>query len=129
MNNPADGKLSAFSFDAVFQDASQADIYNEIARPLVENVLVGYNATIFAYGQTGTGKTFTMEGEPSPEKKGIIPNSFAQIFTSISKAPPDTRYGNLQIIQCKFRSSRSNWNWVRQKLENWCSISVFIADS
>ena len=49
--------------------------------------------TIFAYGQTGTGKTFTMEGVRSiPEKKGIIPNSFAHIFGEISKAGGDVKF-------------------------------------
>ena len=48
-------------------------------------VLEGYNGTVFAYGQTGTGKTFTMEGVRSnPELKGIIPNSFAHIFRKFS---------------------------------------------
>ena len=62
------------------------EVYNQAARPLVENVLSGYNATIFAYGQTGTGKTFTMEGTPqAAELRGIIPNSFAHIFGIISK--------------------------------------------
>ena len=47
-------------------------------------VLEGYNGTVFAYGQTGTGKTFTMEGVRSnPELKGIIPNSFAHIFRNV----------------------------------------------
>ena len=35
--------------------------------PLLEEVLLGYNCTVFAYGQTGTGKTFTMEGERTPD--------------------------------------------------------------
>ena len=61
-------------------------MYNRVARPIVDNVLEGYNGTIFAYGQTGTGKTFTMEGDRSvPELKGIIPNSFAHIFGHINK--------------------------------------------
>lgn len=51
------------------------DVYNRVARPIVENVLEGYNGTIFAYGQTGTGKTFTMEGNRTvPELKGIPTN-------------------------------------------------------
>ena len=50
------------------------------------------SGTIFAYGQTGTGKTFTMEGVRSvPELRGIIPNSFAHIFGHIAKAEGDTR--------------------------------------
>lgn len=77
-----------FSFDAIFgTDSTQVDVYNETARPIVEKVLAGYNGTIFAYGQTGTGKTFTMEGINSkPELRGIIPNSFAHIFGFIAKA-------------------------------------------
>ena len=47
----------------------------------------GYNGTIFAYGQTGTGKTFTMMGVPtSVELRGVIPNSFQHIFDRITTA-------------------------------------------
>ena len=47
--------------------------------------------TVFAYGQTGTGKTFTMEGNRSvPELAGIIPNSFAHVFGHIAKCEEDT---------------------------------------
>ncbi|CAL8123332.1 unnamed protein product [Orchesella dallaii] len=89
-----------FSFDHVFPMLStQADVYNAVARPIVQNVLEGYNGTIFAYGQTGTGKTFTMEGlNEVPELKGIIPNSFAQIFTSIAKAAEGQRF----LVRCSY---------------------------
>jgi len=51
-----------------------------------------FSGTIFAYGQTGTGKTFTMEGVRAvPELRGIIPNSFAHVFGHIAKAEGDTR--------------------------------------
>lgn len=64
-----------------------------MARPIVDKVFDGFNGTIFAYGQTGTGKTFTMEGShTSPELKGIIPNSFAHIFGHIAKAKEDVKY-------------------------------------
>lgn len=64
----------------------QLDVYNQVARPLVEAVLNGYNGTIFAYGQTGCGKTFTMLGKDSPpDLRGIIPNAFAHLFSEISK--------------------------------------------
>ncbi|XP_025085555.1 kinesin-like protein KIF3A isoform X2 [Pomacea canaliculata] len=83
-----------FTFDIVYgSDCKQLDVYNEIARPVVDCVLEGYNGTIFAYGQTGTGKTFTMEGIRSiPEKRGIIPNSFAHVFGHIAKAEEDIRF-------------------------------------
>ncbi|KAK7495339.1 hypothetical protein BaRGS_00013521, partial [Batillaria attramentaria] len=83
-----------FTFDIVFApDCKQVDVYNEVARPVVDCVLEGYNGTIFAYGQTGTGKTFTMEGVRAfPEKRGIIPNSFAHVFGHIAKAEEDVRF-------------------------------------
>ena len=57
--------------------------------------------TIFAYGQTGTGKTFTMEGVRSvPELRGIIPNSFAHVFGHIAKAEGDSRF--LVSVLCVF---------------------------
>ncbi|CAH8496866.1 unnamed protein product [Schistosoma turkestanicum] len=83
-----------FTFDFVFgYNSKQTDIYNRVARPIVDKVLEGYNGTIFAYGQTGTGKTFTMEGNRSePELRGIIPNSFAHIFGAIAKADANTSF-------------------------------------
>lgn len=87
-NASQDEPSKTFFFDAVFTtEATQVDIYNETARPVVDKVLEGYNGTIFAYGQTGTGKTFTMSGyKSSPQLRGIIPNSFAHIFGYIAKA-------------------------------------------
>jgi len=77
-----------FTFDVIFgKESAQVDVYNEIARPIVEKVLAGYNGTILAYGQTGTGKTHTMEGKSEdPQLRGVIPNSFAHIFGFIAKA-------------------------------------------
>ena len=72
------------------------EVYNQAARPIVQNVLQGYNGTIFAYGQTGTGKTHTMEGDPhAPELRGIIPNSFAHIFGHIAKESENKKYNSL----------------------------------
>ncbi|KAG0439865.1 hypothetical protein HPB47_016498 [Ixodes persulcatus] len=89
-----DAPPKMFTFDTVFDaDSKQMDVYNQAARPIVENVLEGYNGTIFAYGQTGTGKTYTMAGDRSvPELKGIIPNTFAHIFGHIAKAGDDKKF-------------------------------------
>lgn len=63
-------------------------MYQKTAEPIVESVLEGYNGTIFAYGQTGTGKTHTMEGKSSPpEMRGIIPRTFEHIFKVIDGTP------------------------------------------
>ncbi|PAV65692.1 hypothetical protein WR25_17211 [Diploscapter pachys] len=84
----------AFFFDTVFHpECDQMTVYNMAARPIVENVLKGYNGTIFAYGQTGTGKTWTMTGDlERSEQQGIIPNSFAHIFDHIAKCQHDTTF-------------------------------------
>ncbi|NXQ19651.1 KIF17 protein, partial [Peucedramus taeniatus] len=66
---------------------STEHIYNEIAYSLVEGVLEGYNGTIFAYGHTGSGKSFTMQGVADPSsQKGIIPWAFEHIFESVQCA-------------------------------------------
>ncbi|GMH45965.1 hypothetical protein BSKO_13929 [Bryopsis sp. KO-2023] len=72
-----------FTFDSVFDwNSQQQAIFDECARPIVDSVMEGYNGTIFAYGQTGTGKTHTMEGVPG-DQQGIIPNTFNHIFEKI----------------------------------------------
>ncbi|XP_054162306.1 osmotic avoidance abnormal protein 3-like [Oppia nitens] len=90
INNPNDliGPPKTFSYDgAYYIEATTEQIYNEIAFPLVESVTEGYNGTVFAYGQTGCGKSFTMQGINSPSsQKGIIPRSFEHIFEAIATA-------------------------------------------
>ena len=84
----------SFTFDHVFgPDITQKGLYDKAAAPAVESVLNGFNATVFAYGQTGAGKSHTMEGYPDPpELRGIIPNSFAHIFEEVAKADENTQY-------------------------------------
>ncbi|KAJ2394870.1 Kinesin- motor protein, partial [Coemansia sp. RSA 2559] len=53
-----------YHFDGVFgPKATQENVYDKIVNPILNEVMQGYNCTIFAYGQTGTGKTYTMEGD------------------------------------------------------------------
>jgi len=66
---------------------------------LVESVIKGYNGTIFAYGQTGCGKTHTMLGVPTdPNLRGIIPNCFAQIFGFIDEKNKDIKF----LVRCSY---------------------------
>ena len=83
--NPKKDQRKQFTFDYTYgMQSEQKQIFEDCAFGIIESVLEGYNGTIFAYGQTGTGKTFTMEGESSDENlKGIIPRSFEQIFNTI----------------------------------------------
>ncbi|KAK6234771.1 hypothetical protein QUC31_018546 [Theobroma cacao] len=76
-----------FLFDKVFGPSSQQkELFDLAVSPIVNEVLEGYNCTIFAYGQTGTGKTYTMEGGARkkngefPTDAGVIPRAVKQIF-------------------------------------------------
>lgn len=76
-----------FSFDHIFDFSSvQKEVYAKVGKPVVDCVLEGYNGTIFAYGQTGTGKTHTMIGGLG-ESKGIIPRCMKQIFSTVKNSP------------------------------------------
>uniref|UniRef100_A0A8B9KJP5 Kinesin-like protein n=1 Tax=Astyanax mexicanus TaxID=7994 RepID=A0A8B9KJP5_ASTMX len=123
-----------FTFDTVFSpDSKQLDVYNLTARPIVDSVLEGYNGTIFAYGQTGTGKTFTMEGVRAvPELRGIIPNSFAHIFGHIAKAEGDTRFlvrvSYLEIYNEEVRDLLGKDQMQRLEVKERPDVGVYIKD-
>ncbi|KAM9840843.1 kinesin-like protein KIF3C [Aulostomus maculatus] len=92
--SPPSEPQKTFTFDGVYDaNSKQRDLYDESVRPLIDSVLAGFNGTIFAYGQTGTGKTYTMQGAwLDPEKRGVIPNAFDHIFTHISRSQADRQY-------------------------------------
>ncbi|KAG7305298.1 hypothetical protein JYU34_009343 [Plutella xylostella] len=73
---------SSFTFDKVYDEKTRTnDVYNDIAKPIVEAATAGINGTIFAYGQTSSGKTYTMSGtERAP---GIIPLAVLNLFDII----------------------------------------------
>eukprot|EP00931_Biecheleriopsis_adriatica_P083680 TRINITY_DN5732_c0_g2_i1.p1 TRINITY_DN5732_c0_g2~~TRINITY_DN5732_c0_g2_i1.p1 ORF type:complete len:603 (-),score=148.24 TRINITY_DN5732_c0_g2_i1:157-1965(-) len=78
-----------FGFDRVFSTSStQADIFEEISL-LVQSALDGYRVAIFAYGQTGGGKTYTMDGPQGtaapPEVRGVIPRTVDLIFREVEE--------------------------------------------
>ncbi|KAJ6702732.1 KINESIN-LIKE PROTEIN KLP-3 [Salix viminalis] len=73
-----DSKSKSYTFDKVLHpDSSQDEVFTEV-EPIIKSVLDGYNACIFAYGQTGTGKTFTMEGDG--DTPGIVPRAMEALF-------------------------------------------------
>uniref|UniRef100_G3U1G9 Kinesin-like protein n=1 Tax=Loxodonta africana TaxID=9785 RepID=G3U1G9_LOXAF len=123
-----------FTFDTVFgPESKQLDVYNLTARPIIDSVLEGYNGTIFAYGQTGTGKTFTMEGVRAvPELRGIIPNSFAHIFGHIAKAEGDTRFlvrvSYLEIYNEEVRDLLGKDQTQRLEVKERPDVGVYIKD-
>ena len=105
LTNPSsDNDKKGFTFDAVYdENSTQRAVYDETAYPLVESVLKGYNGTIFAYGQTGCGKTHTMQGLASPpELRGIIPNSFDHIFDHIQVASAKKTERVEFLVRCSY---------------------------
>ncbi|XP_029452136.1 kinesin-like protein KIF3C isoform X2 [Rhinatrema bivittatum] len=128
------GELAkTFTFDAVYDASSkQADLYDETVRPLIDSVLQGFNGTIFAYGQTGTGKTYTMQGVwAESEKRGIIPNSFDHIFTHISRSQNQqylVRASYLEIYQEEIRDLLAKDQSKRMELKENPETGVYIKD-
>ena len=56
--------VACYTFDNCFDtNSSQKQVYERMVKPSVQSVICGINSTVFAYGQTGTGKTFTMQGD------------------------------------------------------------------
>ncbi|XP_017171935.1 kinesin-like protein KIF21A isoform X7 [Mus musculus] len=84
------GKDKAFTFDYVFDiDSQQEQIYTQCIEKLIEGCFEGYNATVFAYGQTGAGKTYTMgtgfDVNIMEEEQGIISRAVRHLFKSIDE--------------------------------------------
>ncbi|XP_014687167.1 kinesin heavy chain [Equus asinus] len=79
------GQGKPYVFDRVLPPSTtQEQVYNACAKQIVKDVLEGYNGTIFAYGQTSSGKTHTMEGKlHDPQLMGIIPRIAHDIFDHI----------------------------------------------
>ncbi|KAL7513645.1 hypothetical protein ACHAXN_010899 [Cyclotella atomus] len=129
------GEVSkTFAFDAVFSESSsQRQIYGVSAAPVVQSVLEGYNGTVFCYGQTGAGKTHTMEGvnEPS-ELRGIIPNTFEHIFDHIalngSKDKYLVRASYFEIYNEEIRDLLSSKPQISLELKESPDSGVYVKD-
>ncbi|GAM17301.1 hypothetical protein SAMD00019534_004760 [Acytostelium subglobosum LB1] len=90
-----EGANHSFTFDRIYTEKnSQKDVYDDAAKPVIEDIMQGYNGTIFVYGQTSSGKTHTMQG-PSiddPELKGVIPRMINTVFDCIKKADENIEF-------------------------------------
>ncbi len=99
----------SFTLDGVEAEDSQSHFYDRVARDTIDDIFKGYNGTIFAYGPTGSGKTYTMLGPDiySPEFMGIIPRASSQIFDHICSSEVEVEYemkcGMLEIYRENLR--------------------------
>jgi kinesin family protein 11 len=91
------------------QYSTQQEVFTESIVPIIKEVMLGFNCTVFAYGQTGTGKTHTMEGElGSGEQAGIIPRSLNLIFDLLPKSC--TEYSvRLSFVELYNEVRRLSW--------------------
>ncbi|XP_038562354.1 kinesin-like protein KIF23 isoform X5 [Micropterus salmoides] len=82
-NRNGEYKETQYSFKKVFRvSISQMELFEDVAKPLVDDLIHGKNGLLFTYGVTGSGKTFTMTG--SPGQGGLLPRSLDMIFNSIA---------------------------------------------
>ncbi|XP_062233656.1 kinesin-like protein KIN-UB [Phragmites australis] len=88
-----------YEFDEVLTEfSSQKRVYEVVAKPVVESVLEGYNGTVMAYGQTGTGKTFTLGrlGDEDTAARGIMVRAMEDILADITF---ETDYVSVSYLQ------------------------------
>ncbi|KAG6669792.1 kinesin-like protein KIN-UC isoform X1 [Carya illinoinensis] len=92
----------SYRFDEVFTEtASQKRVYEVVAKPVVESVLNGYNGTIMAYGQTGTGKTYTLGklGKDDAAGRGIMLRALEDIIGNISTSSDTIEVSYFQLYK------------------------------
>lgn len=92
-----------YQFDEILTDtASQKRVYEVVAKPVVESVLEGYNGTVMAYGQTGTGKTFTLGklGDEDTADRGIMVRALEDILAVINPVHDTVTVSYLQYKTC-----------------------------
>lgn len=84
--------LGPFTFDGIQTGSANRPVYVSVARPLVRAALDGYDAVVFAYGQTASGKTFTLSGDEKGQEAGIIPRAVRDIFRGIRQSSARREY-------------------------------------
>ncbi|XP_077998680.1 kinesin-like protein KIF1A [Glandiceps talaboti] len=94
IKNPKTNDNKSFNFDYSYWShttpedhnyASQRQVYKDIGEEMLEHAFEGYNVCIFAYGQTGAGKSYTMMGRQEPDQEGIMPQLCEELFKRIGK--------------------------------------------
>lgn len=122
-----------FTFDAAYnEDVMQQELFEDTAQPIVAFTFEGYNGTIFAYGQTGTGKTHTMEGEENPpELRGVMSRTFESVFKEIEDGASKqflVRASYLEIYKENVRDLLSNNPKNRLQLHEKKDCGVYVKD-
>ncbi|AYU81617.1 OSM3-like kinesin, putative [Leishmania donovani] len=103
------GDADVFAFDAVYNNSfTQRDIFLQEVQPLADAVLQGYNATVFAYGQSGSGKTHTMTGKLSQRNMwGMMPQVVDYLFSEIKKLTSSTKTFKVKVSYVELYNGKS----------------------
>ncbi|QLG74817.1 hypothetical protein HG535_0H01440 [Zygotorulaspora mrakii] len=121
-----------YMFDQVFgAESDQETLFNSVARSYIHEMLQGYNCTVFAYGQTGTGKTYTMSGDivilgdlESKDKillgehAGIIPRVLVDLFKQLSEESREysVKVSFLELYNEKLKDLLADGDEVEEKI-------------
>ncbi|KAK2747384.1 kinesin motor protein cin8 [Onygenales sp. PD_40] len=112
-----------YHFDKVFSPAAdQAIIYEDVVAPILNEMLSGYNCTIFAYGQTGTGKTYTMSGDMNDalgllsDAAGIIPRVLYSLFKKLEDVEHSVKCSFIELYNEELRDLLSSEDGTKLKI-------------
>ncbi|CAH1770425.1 2789_t:CDS:2, partial [Entrophospora sp. SA101] len=118
-----DASCKSYTFDKVFgKEANQQKIFDSVVNPILYEVLDGFNCTLFAYGQTSTGKTYTMEGDLNirygisggnviiSPNAGVIPRSLCSLFQTLESESADysVKVSYIELYNEKLKDLLSN---------------------
>ncbi|GMN48317.1 hypothetical protein TIFTF001_017493 [Ficus carica] len=116
-------EIFTFSFDKVFyENSEQASVFEFLALPIVRDAVNGINGTIITYGQTGAGKTYSMEGpgilECDELKKGLLPRVVDGIFECIKSSEEATKYSvKLSMVEIYMERVRDLFDLTKDNIQ------------
>ncbi|CAH8272482.1 unnamed protein product [Arabidopsis lyrata] len=120
------GSRKEFEFDKVFhQSATQEDVFGEV-KPILRSALDGHNVCVLAYGQTGTGKTFTMDG--TNEQPGLAPRAIKELFNEASMDPTHSVTFKMSMLEI-YMGNLKDLLSARQSLKSYeasakCNLNI-----
>lgn len=115
--------------------ASQNDVFEELGQPVIDWVLAGYNCCVFAYGQTGTGKTYTMSGNMNgePSEYGLVPRICFGLFDDLENSSADfddatVTFSHMEIYNESVRDLLSSPNSGSLRVREHPKHGVFVSN-
>ncbi|THU97205.1 kinesin-domain-containing protein, partial [Dendrothele bispora CBS 962.96] len=102
-SHPSGPNPGVYSFSAILTGSANKPIYNTVAKSHVFAAMEGYNAVIFAYGQTASGKTYTLSGDEEGGEPGIVPRAMRDVFAFIKRGGKEAGGGGREyLLRCSY---------------------------